>query len=107
MRSTFGKDQVQALGWNVGGFDLVFLRKYLPKTWGQFSYRTVDLTTMVHVASVFTFSDAKARVAKFRETWGLKHKGTWGDRGEHHAEWDARVAVAEYDFLLSLIQKGE
>lgn len=35
-----------AIGWNVAGFDMPFVRKFLPKAAGCFSYRTVDLNAI-------------------------------------------------------------
>src|SRR5271155_3016324 len=35
-----------AIGWNVGSFDMPFVRHYLPRSSKLFSYRTIDLNAV-------------------------------------------------------------
>jgi DNA polymerase III epsilon subunit-like protein len=51
-----------ALGWNVAGFDLQFVRKFLPKTFDQLSYRTIDLNaTLFLISGAFDMSYEKLK----------------------------------------------
>ena len=42
-----GKRDLHAVGWNVGSFDMPFVRRYLPVIAKRFSYRAVDLNSIV------------------------------------------------------------
>lgn len=50
------------VGYNVGAFDMPFVRKYLPATAGMFTRRALDLNALVYLESMrrgITFEQAK------------------------------------------------
>ncbi len=61
------RNKVHATGWNVAGFDLPFLRRFLPKSLACISYRTVDLNAPLLLAA-----DSNARFRKIKS--GLKKR---------------------------------
>lgn len=95
------------VGWNVAGFDMPFVRKYLPTVGSLLSYRTVDLNALVFALSqghVSEFKRIKAQVkvgaADYLSTMGIE--GQWHDAG-----YDAAASLAAYHELTGLIHDGQ
>jgi len=88
------KRRLIPVGWNVAGFDMPFVRRYLPSAATMFSYRSVDLN-----AICFTMSGSKHPF----EEWKRQAKkiaadaiAAEDDRFEpawHDALYDARAAL--------------
>ena len=45
------------MGMNVGSFDMQFVRKWLPKTFALFGYRSIDLNSLIFLDSVRSETD--------------------------------------------------
>lgn len=91
-----------AVGWNVGGFDIPFVRYYLPQSFKRLSYQTVDLNTLC-------FSIAKVRGIPFHtiKTQAKEYSDTTQagfTTHRHDAGYDAAAALYEWEFLLDLIR---
>lgn len=77
------------VGWNVGGFDMGFVKRELPKTSAFFSYRTLDLTGLAMLYELRTgvpYRDLKQKL--YEEA--VRRMGT--DK-RHDALWDAQAAL--------------
>lgn len=102
----YGQDRFRfiAVGWNVGSFDLPFVKKYLPRLYKRLSYRTVDLN-----AVTFTIDRARRGMKGVLRYDGLKKnakeyavsvlcaKGiaeNW-----HDAYYDARAGMLAWEYL--------
>ena len=93
-----GKRNLHAVGWNVGAFDLPFVTEYLPKTFNRFSYRSVDLNSIL-----FSMADTDNDYKR------LKHKAKSGAEAElrnqgiipewHSAVYDAAAALVAFKLL--------
>ncbi len=93
-----------AVGWNVGAFDMPFVRDALPMTWALFSRRTVDLNAVCFTlggslrlgGSTPKWSTWK-RLAKEAAQASLLAAGvapSWHDAG-----YDALASLAAWNFL--------
>lgn len=85
-----------AIGWNVAGFDIPFVKRYLPKTFKFLSYRTVDLN-----AIVFTLDPVRGqdRLKKQLKTW--TEEGL--DGSAHDALFDATSAIEAWRILVEAL----
>jgi DNA polymerase III epsilon subunit-like protein len=83
------------VGWNVGAFDMPFVRKTLPATYSLFSRRTVDLNALC-----FTL-DGKDNL-NF-ESWKKRSKEyaieKIGYEDAHDAGWDAKMSLYCFEYL--------
>lgn len=96
-----GGELAVAVGWNVGSFDLPFIRADLPLTAAQFSHRCVDLTGIcimdAHRRGIENYRDLK-------QDWQNAAEKALGGNGKwHDAIWDARAALKVWE----LLRKGE
>lgn len=57
--------EITPVGWNVGGFDMVFIKKELPKTAAFFNYRVLDLTGLAILQELRAHISCKDTKAKF------------------------------------------
>lgn len=95
------KRRAQAIpvGWNVGSFDMPFVKKSMPKTYGLFSRRVVDLNSLC-----FALDGRKdnGMPVKF-ETWKRRSKdyaiNRIGYEDAHDAGWDARMSLYCFYYL--------
>lgn len=85
-----------SIGWNVAGFDIPFVKKYLPRTFKFLSYRTVDLN-----AVVFTLDPVRGqdRLKKQLKTW--TEEGL--DGTPHDALFDATSAMESWRILVDAL----
>jgi DNA polymerase III epsilon subunit-like protein len=79
-----------AVGWNVAGFDMPFVRKYLPKASKFFSYRTVDLNAICFATGRFK------HMKKMSKKFAMDVLGTeqWHDAG-----YDAIASLLAFKYL--------
>lgn len=76
-----------AIGWNVAGFDLPFIRKFLPKTATLFSYRTIDLNAVIFTMDPENGMDKLKRKIKNYAASCVNEDKNW-----HDALYDAKTA---------------
>lgn len=103
------KGKLHAVGFNVGSFDLVFLKKYYPKTAGLFHYRSLDINSLVLFLSDWTFGTSidwkkeikEAAIADI-EDYSLVAPE---DRREHHPVYDAALAYHAKSVLKEMLLK--
>jgi len=87
------KRQIVPIGFNVGSFDMQFLRKQSPLIASYFSHRSVDLNSVVYTLDPLQAWNLKERLsAEVAEQMGE-------DRAFHTAAYDARFA---YNFWRAL-----
>jgi len=89
------------VGWNVGNFDMPFVRKFLPESSSLISRRSLDLNSLC-----YSFEDARVTYMgerlSFSKWKGLAHdaaSAVLGDDGWHDALFDAQAALESYSFL--------
>lgn len=78
-----------SLGWNVAGFDMPFVRKFLPKTASQFSYRSIDLNAVL-------FAEDVVRGRALLETKRM-YKKLFPNANAHNALADAKAAAHVFE----------
>jgi hypothetical protein len=93
-----GKRDLHAVGWNVGSFDMPFVREYLPKLGDRFSYRSVDLNSILYsmADTENEYKELKGK-AKARAESALRALGiapAWHDAG-----YDAANALMAFKYL--------
>ena len=85
------------VGFSVGSFDMVFVKKFLPKTFSLFSRRFLDLNSLVYLLSAKTgvsFTDVKQDVmSEVVERIGYDDA--------HDAGWDAVMHVVFWETIQS------
>lgn len=83
------------VGWNVGAFDMPFVKESLPKTYSLFSRRTVDLNALCFALDGKDDWDF--------ETWKKMSKQyaieRIGYENAHDAGWDARMSLLCFEYL--------
>jgi DNA polymerase III epsilon subunit-like protein len=85
----YKENSITPVGWNVGGFDMGFVKKELPKTAAFFSYRTLDLTSLAimhELRSGKSYRDLKVEFAA-----DIAQK--LGRDERHDALYDAEAAL--------------
>jgi DNA polymerase III epsilon subunit-like protein len=92
------------VGWNVASFDMPYIKKYLPKTFKLFSYKSVDLH------SVCCSLDGKKGLSEKRwKEAAKKYASTICPEREgykaHNAEWDSVMSLGCFNFLRKEILK--
>lgn len=101
-----GKRDLHAVGWNVGSFDLMFIREYLPLLGDRFSYRSVDLNSILY--SVADTEDDYKRLkgaAKSGAEVALRNMGV--ESAWHDAGYDAAAALMAFKILRERILPEE
>lgn len=82
------------VGWNVAGYDRQFITRHMPNLNRFFSYRAVDLNSLLY---------AKTNTSK--EYGKLKHEAkayaeaVIGEKAWHSARFDAAAALASFEYL--------
>lgn len=80
---------ITPVGWNVGGFDMCFVKKELPKSAEFFSYRTLDLTG---IAMMYELRTGKG-YRDLKDEFAAKTKAVLGRDERHDALYDAEAAL--------------
>ena len=90
-----------AVGWNVAGFDMPFIRKYMPALSSLLSYRTIDLNALVLAASNGQVSEYKRikSLAKDGAAHAIGREAAWHDAG-----YDAEASLRAYEYLAEYIK---
>ena len=92
-----------AVGWNVGGFDMPFVRFYLPMSAQRLSYRTIDLNAVCMTlgsARGIPWTELKKRSKAYAREWIC---ATDHELHAHDAGYDAMEAVLCWQWLVSEI----
>jgi DNA polymerase III epsilon subunit-like protein len=91
------------VGWNVGAFDMPFVRETLPLTYSLFSRRTVDLNALCFAL------DGKDSL-NF-ESWKRLSKEyaieKIGYEDAHDAGWDAKMGLYCFEYLQNVVKGGK
>lgn len=89
------------VGWNVGNFDMPFVRAFLPESSGLISRRSLDLNALC-----YSFEDARVTYQGERRSFDKWKKLAQDYAGNvldednwHNALFDARAALEAYTFL--------
>lgn len=89
------------VGLNVGGFDMPFVRKFLPESSTLISRRSLDINALC-----FAFEDARVTYhgerlsfSKWKEVAKDNAEELLGSSNWHDALYDARAALEAYNFL--------
>lgn len=89
------RNKTVPVGWNVGAFDMPFVRETLPMTYTLFSRRTVDLNALCFAL------DGKNDL-NF-ESWKKRSKEyaieKIGYENAHDAGWDAKMSLYCFEYL--------
>jgi DNA polymerase III epsilon subunit-like protein len=93
------------VGFNVGQFDMQFVRRELPESYKRFGYRCVDLNSVLFTLSecgMGQFDELKTKAKGYAE-------GTLRDMGfpteKHDALWDAREALLCWKYLRGMLPR--
>lgn len=93
---------ISPVGFNVAGFDMQFVKRWLPRSYERFSYHTVDLNAPIVVlakALDLNENELKTRAKGYAEG-ALMREGfapTW-----HDALYDARASLRTMEYLILL-----
>lgn len=90
------------VGWNVGSFDMPFVRAQLPQSAKRFSYRSVDLNSVCYTAALLLEVDPK----DLKDEAKRDSRERITDSHPHDAGYDAQAALIEWDYLIYRIRTG-
>ena len=94
------------VGFNVGAFDMPFLKDSLPKSFSLFSRRTVDLNALCFALD---YQEENGMPVK-AETWKKRAKAyaieQIGAENQHDAGWDSLMHIYCFEYLRQII-KGD
>ena len=88
------------VGWNVGHFDVPFVRYWLPDFGRLLGYRSVDLNAVTYTAAQVTgraYDKIKNAAKRYAERVLARPKD-W-----HNAGYDAAAALASWEYLVKLL----
>lgn len=88
------------VGWNVGSFDMPFVRAQLPQSAKRFGYRAVDLNSVCYTIAILIGIDPKAlkKGAKVYSRFWIT------EEAPHNAGYDARAALYEWDYMMNKVR---
>ena len=96
-------DTLVPVGWGVSGFDMPFVREYLPKFARRLSRRSVDLNAIVFLlgGSGNQATRWKAKSKEYAEQEMLKrgYRPNWHDAG-----YDAAAALLAFEYFQRLVE---
>lgn len=85
------------VGFNVGAFDMPFVKNLLPQTYQYLSRRTVDLNALCFaLAGEFNFDTWKTRAKEYATE-------KIGYENQHDAGWDATMHLYAFEYLRKAI----
>lgn len=82
-------NEITPVGWNVGGFDMTFIKKELPKTAEFFSHRTCDLTGIAIMQELRSGKPWR----ELKERFAVIAAEELGREARHDALYDAESAL--------------
>lgn len=89
-----------AVGWNVGSFDMPFIKAQLPLTHSLFSRRTADLNAVCFAMGESTGVGSWARWKESAKGWAADQQG---EERYHDALFDAKNALLSWHYLTQSI----
>ena len=99
------KGEFCAVGWNVGSFDMQFVKKNFPNTYKMFGYRNLDLTAL-RIFATEEYGLDRDIMQLWAERMLIEKKEWQPDR--HDALYDAMVSMFEHEYLTEFIKlQGE
>ncbi len=101
-----GKRDLHAVGWNVGSFDMPFVREYLPMLGDRFSYRSVDLNSILY-SMADTDDEYKALKGKAKSGAEVELRKMGIEANFHDAGYDAANALIAFKLLREQIMLEE
>ena len=105
VRKHFPDAKIQAIGLNIGVFDLQFIHQHMPKLTELLSYKSVDLNSIMYILSEkhsMNFKDFKMKLSdKAHQTVQEMALGV----EKHHALYDAVFNMCLYYLLKENIHK--
>ena len=94
-----------AVGFNVAGFDMPYVKQHLPKTFDLLSYRTVDLNAILFALT------GVGKVGSSYEAWKHKAKAyaveklaSRGPAQAHNAGWDSAMHLYCFEYLQGVLK---
>lgn len=90
------------MGFNVGSFDMSFVRKYLPMTAEKLGYRSIDLNALIFAEAYKTgknFYNLKRSYKKSAFDCAKKHAS---ELEPHHALFDCYIASGVFSLLTGI-----
>jgi len=89
------------LGWNVGGFDMPFVRKFLPLSCELISRRSLDLNALCHSfeQSWVTYQGERKSFNQWKQLAHDYAEKILGDTNWHDALYDAQAGMEAHNFL--------
>lgn len=89
------------IGWNVGGFDMPFVRAFLPESSGLISRRSLDLNALCYSFedARVTYQGERCSFSKWKSLSNDYAGRSLGEDGWHDALFDAKAALEAYVFL--------
>lgn len=94
-----GTHRLISIGWNVAGFDLPFVRRFLPRSALYLSYRTIDLNAVCFTVNVMKWDKLKAKVMNIAARDIAYDDQSKGAPAWHDALYDARAAFYAWNAL--------
>lgn len=96
------------VGFNVGSFDMVFVRKYLPKTAARLSYRTVDLNAILFTIAEWHPSEPFRELKRRAKRWAEAEVTTHFCRSPqwHDAGYDALASYECWRYLVDYLNNA-
>jgi DNA polymerase III epsilon subunit-like protein len=91
----FAAQSLTPVGWNVGGFDMSFIKAELPRTAVYFSYRTLDLTGLAMLYELRTGKGYR----ELKDLFATRTKEILGRDERHDALFDAEAALVALDLF--------
>jgi len=89
------------VGWNVGNFDMPFVRRFLPEASSLISRRSLDLNSLCYAFedSRVTYQGERLSFSKWKNKAHDYAGEALGDSNWHDALFDAQAALEAYNFL--------
>lgn len=97
-RNGYKHGDLTPVGWNVGAFDMAFMKKEMPKTAAYFSYRAMDLTAL---AIAYELRTGKSRL-ELKQRLAKRVAKKLGRDERHDALYDAEAALVCLNMLLKV-----
>ena len=91
--NTYSRKRYVPIGFNVGTFDMAFIRKKMPLTMKVFSYHALDLNALLYTEALKTGKDPKELKSMYKSKARNKAHKLLPQYKEHNAIFDAVMAV--------------